>query len=173
MLMIVAAGNENANACFFQPANSQYALTVGSTDMNDVRSSFSNFGSCVQVFAPGSDITSAWWTSDTATNTISGTSMATPHVAGIAALYWDADPNLSVLGLMAKLVQTSDAATVTDAAGPEDGIALTIATFTTDINATGTNCPGYSAAPVGVFSSSSLAVMSISTVVGFFASMLF
>jgi subtilisin family serine protease len=163
---VVAAGNENMNACFFQPANSQYALTVGSTDMNDVRSSFSNFGPCVQVFAPGSDITSAWWESDSATATISGTSMATPHVAGIAALYWDQDPSLSILGLTAKIMTTSTAAAVTDASGPEDGIALTIGTFTTEVNSSlGATCPPYSAAPsVGGFSSSSLVlVMSIAT----------
>jgi subtilisin family serine protease len=150
-------------------------LTVGSTDINDVRSSFSNFGPCVQVFAPGSDITSAWWTSDKDFNTISGTSMATPLVAGIAALYWDQDPNLSILGLMAKLMQTSTAATVADASGPDDGIALTTATHTTNVNASGAEkCGQYSAAPplVGVFSSSSsslLVVMSISTAASYFA----
>lgn len=83
----IAAGNSNANACNFSPAREPSAITVGSTTSTDARSSFSNFGSCVDVFAPGSSITSSWNTSDTATNTISGTSMATPHVAGVAALF--------------------------------------------------------------------------------------
>ncbi len=83
----VAAGNENQNACNVSPARTAAAITVGSTTSTDARSSFSNFGTCVDIFAPGSSITSAWATSDTATNTISGTSMATPHVAGVAALY--------------------------------------------------------------------------------------
>jgi subtilisin family serine protease len=83
----IAAGNSNANACNFSPARVAAAITVGSTTSSDARSSFSNFGTCVDIFAPGSSITSAWATSDTATNTISGTSMATPHVAGVAALY--------------------------------------------------------------------------------------
>jgi hypothetical protein len=83
----IAAGNSNANACNSSPARVATALTVGSTTTTDARSSFSNFGTCVDIFAPGSSITSTWNTSDTATNTISGTSMATPHVAGVAALY--------------------------------------------------------------------------------------
>ncbi len=83
----VAAGNSNANACNTSPARAGPALTVGSTTMTDARSSFSNFGTCLDIFAPGSSITSAWNTSNTATNTISGTSMASPHVAGVAALY--------------------------------------------------------------------------------------
>jgi hypothetical protein len=83
----IAAGNSNANACNSSPARVAAALTVGSTTMTDARSSFSNFGTCVDIFAPGSSITSTWNTSDSATNTISGTSMATPHVAGVAALY--------------------------------------------------------------------------------------
>jgi subtilisin family serine protease len=83
----IAAGNSNANACNSSPARVAAALTVGSTTTTDARSSFSNFGTCVDLFAPGSSITSTWNTSDTATNTISGTSMATPHVAGVAALY--------------------------------------------------------------------------------------
>jgi aqualysin 1 len=83
----VAAGNSNANACNYSPARVAEALTVGSTTSSDARSSFSNFGSCVNIFAPGTSITSAWHTSNTATNTISGTSMASPHVAGVAALY--------------------------------------------------------------------------------------
>ncbi len=83
----IAAGNSNANAANFSPARVSEAITVGATTINDVRSSFSNFGSVVDIFAPGSAILSAWRTSDTATNTISGTSMATPHVAGVAARF--------------------------------------------------------------------------------------
>ncbi|WP_088287761.1 S8 family peptidase [Kineosporia sp. A_224] len=91
----VAAGNENQNACNTSPARVGTAITVGSTTSTDARSSFSNFGSCLDVFAPGSSITSAWNTSNTATNTISGTSMATPHVVGVAALYLANNPSAS------------------------------------------------------------------------------
>ncbi|MGH3648495.1 MAG: S8 family peptidase [Micromonosporaceae bacterium] len=91
----VAAGNSNADACRFSPASTPTALTVGSTDDNDSRSSFSNFGRCLDIFAPGRGITSTWHSSNTATNTISGTSMATPHVAGVAALYLTSNPGAS------------------------------------------------------------------------------
>jgi len=86
LIMAVAAGNENQNACNVSPARATSAITVGSTTRTDARSSFSNFGSCLDLFAPGSDITSTWIGSASATNTISGTSMATPHVAGAVAL---------------------------------------------------------------------------------------
>lgn len=91
----VAAGNENQNACNVSPARAANAITVGSTTSSDVRSSFSNYGSCVDIFAPGSSITSTWHTSNSATNTISGTSMASPHVAGVAALYLQGNPGAS------------------------------------------------------------------------------
>jgi subtilisin family serine protease len=82
----IAAGNDNGNACNSSPARVATAVTVGATANTDARSSFSNYGTCVTLFAPGTSITSDWIGSNTATNTISGTSMATPHVAGVLAL---------------------------------------------------------------------------------------
>ncbi|XP_041483645.1 aqualysin-1-like [Lytechinus variegatus] len=83
----VAAGNDDANACLSSPARVSTAITVGATDSSDYRSYFSNYGGCLDIFAPGSSITSTWHTSDSATNTISGTSMACPHVAGAITLF--------------------------------------------------------------------------------------
>jgi subtilisin family serine protease len=91
----IAAGNSNRNACNYSPARVSAAITVGATTSSDTRASYSNYGSCLDIFAPGSSITSAWYTSNTATNTISGTSMATPHVAGVAALYLQGNPGAS------------------------------------------------------------------------------
>ncbi|PNG22821.1 S8 family peptidase [Streptomyces cahuitamycinicus] len=89
----VAAGNSNANAASFSPARVRSALTVGASTWTDSRSSFSNYGSQLDMFAPGSLITAGWHTSDTATTTLSGTSMATPHVAGAAAVYLTSHPS--------------------------------------------------------------------------------
>ena len=113
--VVVAAGNENQNACNVSPARAANAITVGSTTNTDARSSFSNYGTCVDVFAPGSNITSAWYTSTSATNTISGTSMASPHVAGIAALYLQGAPTATPAAVVNAIVSTGTTGKVTSA----------------------------------------------------------
>ena len=106
--VVVAAGNSNADACNFSPARAPLAITVGATDANDARSIWqfgqaSNWGTCLDWFAPGSNITSAWIGSNTATNTIDGTSMAAPHVAGAAARYLQTYPTATPAAVRAAL----------------------------------------------------------------------
>jgi len=111
---VVAAGNSNANACSYSPASEPTAITVGSTTKSDARSSFSNYGTCVDIFAPGSDIASTWIGSNTALKTISGTSMASPHVCGGAALYLGQYPNITPEEVLEKMMEDSIADTITN-----------------------------------------------------------
>jgi len=104
VVVVVAGGNSNSDACRFSPAFVPAAITVGSTDSRDRRSSFSNYGSCTDMWAPGSDVTSAGHRSDTATATFSGTSMACPHVSGGAALILDEDPNKAPAKVLSDLL---------------------------------------------------------------------
>nr|VFK34669.1 MAG: Peptidase inhibitor I9 [Candidatus Kentron sp. MB]VFK76824.1 MAG: Peptidase inhibitor I9 [Candidatus Kentron sp. MB] len=112
---VVAAGNSNSDACFQSPARVPDAITVASTTNADQRSGFSNYGNCVDIFAPGSSIKSAWHTSDTATNTISGTSMAAPHVAGVAALYLEEYPDTAPGEIANALVNAASKDKIADA----------------------------------------------------------
>ncbi|NDE72284.1 MAG: S8 family peptidase, partial [Actinobacteria bacterium] len=107
IVVVVAAGNSNADACNYSPARAPSAITVGATTMSDAKSGYSNFGPCVDIQAPGSDITSSWLNSPTATKTISGTSMATPHVVGAAAVYLGLNPSASVAQVAQFLDQES------------------------------------------------------------------
>lgn len=103
----IAAGNDNSNACNFSPARVANALTTGASTSSDARASFSNVGTCLDLFAPGLSITSAWYTSNTAINTISGTSMAAPHVAGVAALYLEGNTAATPAAVADKLTCTA------------------------------------------------------------------
>ncbi len=104
VVVVVAAGNDYGDACAKSPASAPDALTVGSTTSSDAKSSFSNAGTCVDLFAPGSSVLSALQTSDIAAGYKSGTSMASPHAAGVAALYLDADPTLSAYDVMDAII---------------------------------------------------------------------
>merc|ERR1719253_1410709 len=115
--VIVAAGNDNYDACYFAPGFIPSAITVGSTNRSDERSVFSNFGSCVDIWAPGHNILSAWWGSDSEYNVISGTSMACPAVSGVAALYLQGDKSLTPQAIRDKLFSTSTKGVIKDVNG--------------------------------------------------------
>ena len=105
----VAAGNSHENACGFSPARAPAAITVGATDDLDWDAMFSNYGTCLDLFAPGDYVTSAWAkTSDTAKKTISGTSMASPHVAGVAAIYVEQHPSATPTQVRDAIVNGAD-----------------------------------------------------------------
>jgi len=138
----IASGNSNSDACNFTPARVAEAITVNASDNTDARASFSNYGTCTDIFAPGVNITSAWNTSDTATNTISGTSMATPHVAGGAALYLGANPSASPATVQQALKDNSTPNKITNPGTGSPNRLLYVGTGTTPpppSGCTGTN----------------------------------
>ena len=126
----VAAGNSNTDACTSSPASEPTAITVGATGSTDARASYSNFGTCLDIFAPGSSITSDWYTSTTATATISGTSMAAPHVAGVAALLLSADATATPATIASRLLATATPSVVTDPQAGSPNLLLASGTFT-------------------------------------------
>ncbi len=111
----LAAGNSNRDACNYSPARVAAGITVGATTSTDARASYSNYGNCLDLFAPGSSITSAWINNDSSTSTISGTSMATPHVAGVAALYLQSNPAASPATVRNAIVANATSGKVTNA----------------------------------------------------------
>jgi subtilisin family serine protease len=117
IVVVAAAGNDDADACNASPARAPEAITVAASDRNDRRASFSNKGTCVDLFAPGHQIVSAWHTGDTATRTLSGTSMAAPHVAGAAALHLGARPQAKPDGVTRALLAATVEGKVSDPAG--------------------------------------------------------
>ncbi|XP_071947573.1 aqualysin-1-like isoform X2 [Antedon mediterranea] len=115
--VVVAAGNSNDDACLSSPARAPPAITVGASNINDMRASFSNYGGCVDIFAPGRDITSSWNEDDASYITISGTSMACPHVAGVAALHVGRDESLTPADVTSLIVNEASRGRITDVVG--------------------------------------------------------
>ena len=151
LIVAVAAGNSAADACSFSPARAASALTIGATDRTDAKASYSNDGSCVDMWAPGSSITSAWIGGSGATNTISGTSMATPHVAGLAARLFQANPGISASGVKDILSASSNnnGATFPIVSLVEEDVPVDSTTTTiSDVTTTTVDSPTTTAAPV-------------------------
>ena len=126
----IASGNSNADACGFSPARVPEAITVNASTDADARASFSNYGTCTDIYAPGQDITSAWL--DGGTNTISGTSMATPHVAGAAALYLAANPDAAPAAVRDALVAAGGVDKISDPGAGSPNVLLKTGTGGTD-----------------------------------------
>ncbi|MEU4526852.1 S8 family serine peptidase [Micromonospora ureilytica] len=156
----LAAGNDNgANACNTSPARTTEAITVGSTTSSDARSSFSNVGTCLDIFAPGSSITSAWYNSNTATNTISGTSMATPHVVGAAALVASANPSWTPAQVRNQLVANATPNVVSNPGSGSPNLLLYVGTGSTPPPPTG--CTGTNGTDVSIPDAGSAVTSSI------------
>lgn len=116
-VMVVAAGNSNTDACSASPARVSKALTVAATDSTDTRASYSNYGSCVDIFAPGSQINSSWIGSNTATKVLNGTSMATPHVAGVVAEMLQSTPTATPQTISTNLLNQASTNVVKNPSG--------------------------------------------------------
>lgn len=116
-VMVVAAGNSNTDACSSSPARVSKAITVAATDNTDTRASYSNYGSCVDIFAPGSQINSSWIGSNTATKVLNGTSMATPHVAGVVAEMLQSTPTATPQTISTNLLNQASSNVVKNPSG--------------------------------------------------------
>lgn len=155
---VAAAGNSSVDACTASPGRVPEVLTVAATTSSDVRASYSNFGSCVDLFAPGSGVTSTYHSSDTATAMMSGTSMASPHVAGIAALYLAAAPGSTPATVHAATVNGATPNVVTDVAGSANRLAFSrLATTAPTLPTTGTP-PATPGAPTATAASKAVSV---------------
>lgn len=121
--VVVAASNDGDDACNYSPARTPSAITVGATDVTDTRGWFSNWGSCVDLFAPGVSILSSSSAADNATDTFSGTSMASPHVAGIAARYLQNHPGATPAQVTAALLAATTPNLVSDPKGSPNRLA--------------------------------------------------
>jgi len=141
VIVVVAAGNENDDACSYSPASATAAVTVGATTSSDGRAWYSNYGSCLDIFAPGSQITSAGHESNSALATLSGTSMATPHVAGAAALLLQNTPSASAVQIISELKRLATSEIIDQVAEGSPNLLLYVGQEDPSVTVTTTTTP--------------------------------